>query len=155
MNRKSARNRHREQPLPPMPQLKRHVVDERDFYELVGIGQRIIPRFHAEAIWNSAQLTKAGVPAGIVGILASAGAVSRAVAQAIAKHVPEPKPDDDLRQVFPAWAVDILIALGMIPREEPVTEEMVVDEAADLPKSVEDETELAQRAAAAGLVIAT
>lgn len=150
MNRRSARNRHRPEPLPAIPQEKKHYVDPKDFAEMVGLGSQIIPKFHAQAIANSAEISRAGVRPIVVALLAGAGATGRAVAQVIAKHVEEPKPGDDLRQVFPAWAVDILVVLGVIPpleAPEPVTE--------DAPAPVSDETDLAQRAAAAGLVIAS
>jgi hypothetical protein len=177
MNRRSARNRHRPEPLTAIPQVKKHFVNAQDFAELVALGSQIIPKFHAQAMANSAEASRAGVPSTIVGILAGSGATARAVAEVIAKHVPaawsrattgtsparrrgstsEPKPGDDLRQVFPAWAVDILVVLGVLEPEkaEPAPSEAVADEAETLPKPVEDELDLAQRAAAVDLVIAS
>lgn len=154
-NRRSARNRHKPQPLPPLPQTKKHLVDPRDFAELVGLGSQMIPKFHAQAMWNSAEMSRAGIPAGIVGILAGAGAVGRQVAQVIAKHVPEPTPGQDLRATFPEWACDILTVLGVLEPVAPPAVAEAAPEAEVAPEPVKDDLDLAVRAEAAGLVIAS
>lgn len=144
-NRRSARNRHRG-PMPALPQIRKSIVDQDDFVQLVHLGQQLIPKVHAQALWNSAELTRSGVPAQIVALLASAGAVGRRVAQVIAKHYP--MPEDGALPDFDPCVKEILQALSLL-------EPAVAPEAPPEPSGpVADETDLALRAQKAGLVIA-
>lgn len=149
-NRRSARNRHRPEPM-PAPRLRRTMVEPQDFQVLIQLGAQVIPKVHVQALWTTAQETRAGVPAGVIAALAGGGAVVRAVGAAVARHAPPPKEGEDIRAVLPAWALDVLTTVGLIEPEAKPEAEKVEEPAGP----VLDEQDLLERAESAGLVLAT
>lgn len=148
MNRRSARNRHRDIVLPQM-QVKKNYVDPNDFQQMVSLGGQLLPKHVAQAVGDTAEVVRAGVPPTVVAALAGAGMVVRAVGQAVARHAPPPAADANLKEVLPPWAWDVLLAVGLVrPEPEPVPEDAK-------PEPVKDDLDLAARAAAADLVIAS
>lgn len=153
MSRRSNRNRHNPIPV-KIPQMRRTSVNPEDFGIITQLGAQVLTKIQAQAIYESAQMTKVGIPAGIVSTLAGAGAVVRAVGAAVARHAPPPDKDANLREVLPAWAVDVLTSVGLIPPEAPPAAEETPAAEEEAPRPVEDEQDLVERADAAGLVLA-
>jgi hypothetical protein len=143
--RSAQRNRHREV-LPPPPRIQKQVIAPEDFQACVQLGAQVLDKVHATALWDTAQMTRSGLPAGIIAALAGAGAVARAVGLAVARHAEPPPAGVDLREALPPWAADVLTAVGLCPPAAPPPEEKA--------GPVEDQDELVRRAAAAGIELA-
>ena len=147
MNRRSARNRHRDIVLPKM-QVKKNYVDPNDFQQMVSLGGQLIPKHVVQAVSDTSEVVRAGAPATIVAALAGAGMVIRAVGQAVARHAPPPPEGTDLKEHLPPWAYDVLKAIGLVPPEERPEEP-------EKPEPVKDDLDLTARAAALDIVIAS
>ena len=170
MNRRSARNRHRDIVLPKM-QVKKNYVDPRDFQQMVSLGGQLLPKHVAQAVADTSEVVRAGAPPTVVAALAGAGMVIRAVGQAVARHAPPPPEGVDLKEHLPPWAYDVLKAIGLVPPEAPPPAKCTCDVGAidvettkgcpvhapepEKPEPVKDDLDLAARAAAADIVIAS
>lgn len=156
MNRRSARNRNRNgsPPPPPVPRARPVVMDQKQATHLLNLGARVM-RDQVETVGlvnAGVMFRRVGVPMqqGVIHATLGAGYAAQLIADVIDRHAPPPSdPDVDMKahvEAMPAWAREILVALGIVQVEVPE------GEAAEQPPKEES---LEARAKRSDLVIAS
>lgn len=131
-------------PPPPVPEVRPILTDENLAKEIMQLGRRAMrDPIEAVGLINAGLMIKRmGVPGhqGAIHLQLGAGYVSRLVNEVVDRHAPPPangSTDEEIKahvEALPAWAREMLAALGIIkvekaPEPEPEKEETLEERA--------------------------